>query len=159
MSHGEKFSIEVTEDHRLESGSTVAHKEHGPMIVDQVRVGPHHKTALLESELGPEALKLSGEELRQMWGETIHIDPMEIQEPTVSFGGISVEGQEIEVELCVSGNTDFESIERVAIHARDQVVRAMEAERDHSRPEYCEGTGVTVDWDALIESVQDGDAR
>lgn len=153
------FSIEVSDEHRLRSDSTVYHREHGPMVVESVRVGPYHKEALLQSGRGPEALTLSDDDLREAWGETIHIDPMEVQQATVEFPCLRIDGLDIEVELSVSGDADFESVERIATHGRDQIVRAMQAELRESRPEYCEGTGVAVDWDAVLESTEDGDTR
>lgn len=155
MSDAASFAIEI-EGHTLQSGSTLAHEDYGPMVVDHIQVGASQKTALLTSELGPEALECSAEELRAMWGETIHVDPMAIQQPTVTFGGLSVEGLDIEAELSVSGDTDFERVERVAIHAREQLVRAMQAERDHSHPADCEGTAASVDWDAVVASGPEG---
>jgi len=149
------FAIDI-EGHTLQSGSTLAHEEYGPMVIDHIQVGSSQKTALLTAELGPEALECSAEELRSMWGETIHVDPMAIQQPAVTFGGLSVAGLDIEAELSVSGDTDFERVERVAVHAREQLVRAMQAARDHSRPEYCEGTAASVDWDAVLDADTEG---
>jgi len=156
----EKFAVSVG-DRTLRSGDGLAHIDHGPMYVDSVRVGPHSKTIQLQSELDNVGLELSETELQELWGEALHTDPMEIQQPTVSFGGISAEGLDIDVELKVTGETEFSSVERVAIHGRDQIVRALQAERDDSRPEYCEGTGVEVDWDDVLNGdvPKDGDAR
>ena len=150
-----RIAIEI-EGHTLQSGSTLAHEQYGPMVIDHIQVGSSHKTALLTSELGPEALECSAEELRTMWGETIHVDPMAIQQPTVTFGGLSVEGLDIEAELSVSGDTAFKHVERVAVHAREQLVRSMQAERDHSHPEDCEGTAASVDWDAVLDTDTEG---
>ena len=151
----DKFAVSV-DDRTLRDGDLVSHIDHGPMIVDSVLVGPNSKTVQLQSELDNVGLKLPETELQELWGKELHTDPAEIQQQRVSLDGISVEDLDIDVDVKVAGGAEFSSIDRVAIHARDQIVRALQAERDNTRPEYCEGSGVSVDWDAVLETEDDG---
>ena len=153
MSLEEKFTVEVSNEHSLRRDSTVEHKEHGPMSVDSVRVGPSHKTMLLKSELGPEALELSGNEIRDAWGETIHVDPMELYsgETRVGTEGISIEGVDVEASMTVEGKPE-RAVELAYIHAKDEFVRALQAFETGAMPADCEGTDTSVNWVQFVEN-------
>lgn len=149
----DKFAIDIEEGETLHRDDIVEHREYGPMHVSGITVGPFEKRAELKSEMGPEALQLSEDEVREQWGETIHFDPAELHEPgtvRLEHTGISVEGVDVEVDLMVQGapQKDAESID---MHAVDQIVKAMQAVRNESQPDECEGAGYEIDWEKRHE--------
>lgn len=147
-----KFEIEIDDETTLRRGDMVDHVEHGPMQVDGILVGAHHKTAELKSELGPIGLDLTDDDLREQWGETLHTNPEELREPghaRFENQGISVDGADIEVTVTTSGQPQDDA-EAAHMHAVDQVVRALQAVRDETPPADCEGAGVSLDWDTIF---------
>lgn len=73
-----KFEVRITNDIRLRCDSMVEHVEYGPIHVDRVTHSPSAKRVELRSELGPEGLTQTVDELREHWGETLHTDPAEL---------------------------------------------------------------------------------
>jgi len=147
-----KFEIEINEKITLHRGSIIEHIDHGPMRIDSILAGPHHKTADLKSELSPHGLELTGDELREQWSETIAQDPADLHDPgTARFQntGVSAEGSDIEVDLTVKGPE--KDAETVLIHTVDQTVRAIQAVRDENPPSDCEGAGFGINWETRFE--------
>jgi len=149
MSQSDRFAVELPDGESLSKGATVEHVEHGPMIVEQITVGPSSKRVRFRAELGPEGLTLTGDEVRERWGETLHDDPQEIATPRVAFEGIGLpEWASPEADLTVSG-ADMEPVELVAMHARAEIVRAMEAVAEGIHPDEVD-VGATVNWEQWL---------
>jgi len=152
-----KFTIEIDEETTLRRDDMVEHVEHGPMYVDSIVVGPSTKTAELKSELGPLGLDLTAEELREQWGETVHADPFELGEPgsaRFESSGISVDGSAIKVSITTHGAPQKDA-ECVHMHAKNQIVRGLQAVAEGQPPEECEGPGFAVDWEHFFEEGSD----
>jgi hypothetical protein len=153
-----KFRIDVPDDNDpLERDAIVEHAEYGPLRVDSVRVGRDRKTVDFWSELGEsrEGVQMTADEIREAWGETIHYDPTKVHEqnPHVGFSGITAGHESIEIDIEVRGETGDESdIECVAVHARDEAVRAIQALMNDELPEDCGGSSASVDWPAIVLS-------
>jgi hypothetical protein len=152
----EKFAIDLPDGDPLSKGDLVEHREHGPMHVDDIRVGPYRKNVMLVSELGPSALKLSGDDIREQWGESIHTDPEQLYDDSmrVSREGVSVEDLDISVDITIDGSPEW-AMQAVDAHILDAAVSALEAVRDGNPPTESEGV-YDIDWDAVLEN-HDGD--
>jgi hypothetical protein len=151
-----KFEVRVTDDIRLDRDSMVEHVEYGPMHVDRVTYSPTTKRVELKSELGPEGLTLTADELRERWGETLHTDPAELYNGSqrVTFEGITTSDGDVSADLSVAGTSDY--VELVAMHVKDQAVRAMQAVDEERPPAECDGIGVEIDWErAFAEEGED----
>lgn len=149
-----KFEVEIDEETTLRSDDLVEHVEYGPMVVSGIRVGPFQKTVGLKSELGPEGLELSDEEIREQWGERLHDDPVELYEDTfrASNEGISVDGLDVEMSISTEGDQDV--AELAHMHVLDEAVRALQALRDECDPNQADGAGFAVDWEGLFEGAE-----
>lgn len=146
-----EFQVEVTDEVTLSRDSMVEHVDHGPMRVSSVRVGPYEKTVELKSEMGPIGLELSDDEIREQWGETIAQDPFELRDPgtaRVTTNGISAPDSDVVVSVTTEGPQD--DAEAVHTHAKDQIVRAIQAVRDEQPPEECDGAGVDIQWEKIF---------
>lgn len=153
-----KFTIEINDEVVLSRDSLVEHVEFGPMRVDTVSVGPFNKTAQLQAETSSIGLELTGDELRDKWGEEIASDPFELHDPgsaRYENRGITVEGLDVEVTIKSSGPE--KDAERVHMHAIEQTVRALQAMRDGVPPEECEGANYEIDWETVFDGGDDGD--
>lgn len=152
-----KFEVEIDEETTLSRDDLVEHVEYGPLVVSSVQVGPFQKTVEMWSERGPEGLKLSGDEIREQWGEKLHYDPVELYENTFrAFNeGISVDGLDVEMSISTEGDEDVAELAHV--HALDEAVRAMQAIRDECDPNQTDGAGYAVDWEGVFEE-DEGDA-
>jgi len=149
MSQSDPFAVELPDGDSIETGHVIEHVEYGPMVVDEVRLGSKYKRVRLQAELGPEGLTLTGDEVRERWGKTLHDDPQEIATPRVGFEGIGLpERASPEADLTVSG-ADMEPVELVAMHARAEIVRAMEAVAQGIHPDEVD-VGATVDWEQWL---------
>jgi hypothetical protein len=149
------FEIEINDDVTLRRDSMIEHAEHGPMFVDSVAVGPHEKEAELKAERSSIGLTLTGEQLREMWGETIAQDPFELHEPgtqRINAEDITEDGSGVEVDLTVDGPQ--EAAEAVYMHALDQTKRAIQAVNNGKEPSECHGIDVEIDWDKLAEELE-----
>jgi hypothetical protein len=149
-----KFEIELPNGEILTRDAMLEHIDYGPMYVDQITYSPHAKRVQLQSELGPQGLELTANEVREQWGETIHDDPIELHEnnPSVAFNGLRLADSDlcVEVDVSVTGD-DEDNVEAVAMYAKDQVVRAMQAVDQGKPPGETEGIGVEFDWDKILE--------
>jgi len=158
----DKFEIRVDDETVISRDSMVTHIEYGPMHVDRVAYSPQSKRIELKSELGPEGLTLTADELRERWGETLHTDPMALHErgsARVVTEGLSAPDSDVEVDLRVNGPQD--EVDDVQLHAKDQIVRAMQAHVTEQPPADCKGIGVSIDWERKFadsgEEKNDGD--
>ena len=153
MQDNDQFQIEVSDEVTLARDSMIEHKDHGPMRVESIAIGGFSgKSANLKAETSSIGLELNEEELREMWGETIHTDPFKLHEPgTARFEntGMSVEGSDVEVEFSVEGpEADAET---VYMHALDQIARGLQAVRDEKHPSECDGGQFKIDWETRFE--------
>lgn len=148
-----EFQIELPEEGALTKGDVVVHADYGPMLVDELRVGPNYKRVTLASELGPEALQLTGEELRDAWGETLAGDPAVLHngETRYTHDTITIEGVNIDVSLTVEGKPE-PAAEAVDAHIVDAAARGLEAIRDGKPPSECEGA-YEIDWDTILDNI------
>jgi hypothetical protein len=151
----EKFAIDVPDGEPLSKGDLVEHREHGPMHINEITVGPYRKRVTLISELGPNALQLSDDNIREAWGETIHTDLEELYSDSmrVSREGVSVDDLDISVDITIDGSPEW-AIQAVDAHVVDAAVRAMEAVRDGHPPEDSEGA-IELEWDTVLENHHD----
>lgn len=148
-----QFQIELPDGGVLTQNGMVEHIDYGPMHVDQITYSPRAKRVRLQSEMGPQGIKLTGEELREQWGETISDDPIELHEnnPRINFNGLHLPDSDlsVEVDVEVSGD-DEDNVEAVAMHAKDQIVRAMQAIDESGDPAEMEGIGIEMDWETIL---------
>jgi hypothetical protein len=149
-----KFQIELPDGGVLTKDSMVEHIEHGPMYVDNITYSPHAKRVQLQSEMSPQGIKLTGEDIREQWNETISDDPFKLHEnnPRTEMNGLHLPDSDlgIEVDVAISGD-DEDNVEAVAMHAKDQIVRVMQAIEAGEVPEDMAGTGIDFDWDTILE--------
>jgi hypothetical protein len=152
-----KFEIALPDGESLRTGDTVTHAEFGPMAVENIVYAGSYKEVTLVSELGPEALELTGDELRGRWGETIADDPLAIQTPTVEYEGISLPDADhaLAVDLSVTGD-EMDALEPLAVYTHDRIVRAMQALDRGAHPDDCEGIEIDIDWETIHDQ-RDGD--
>jgi hypothetical protein len=79
-----------------------------------------------------------------------------------SHPDISLPGEDthdVRVELTISSADNEDIADKVMIHAKDEIVRAMQAFEEGEHPNNCDGTGIHVAWYRVLEDVEDGDAR
>jgi hypothetical protein len=159
-----KFRIDVPDGDPLTRNATVMHRDHGPMHVDEIRVGSSYKRVTLTADMGPEALQMTGEDLCEEWGETIHADPAELDDGKTRYTKeFSSTDDEIEVTIEAAGPED--RTDPVMAHLHDQVVRALRAVENHEPPAECDGV-YEIDWETIfgkleegkLEDYEDGDA-
>jgi len=145
-----RFDVEVTDEVTLSKRDTVEHADHGPMSVDQVSIGPTFKRIRLQSQIREDGLsiELTEDELRDAWGETIHIDPMQVHDAgTASFSKeFSSRDDAIDISIEVSGPQD--DAEPVMAHLDDQAVRVLQAMEKKTAPEECDGR-YNIDWEGV----------
>jgi hypothetical protein len=78
----------------------------------------------------------------------------------VSYDGVGLpesdypDAADVEVDLSVKGD-DEDVVEKVAMHARNEAVRALQAFESETPPSECDGTGVGVAWGRIFESEGD----
>lgn len=153
-----KFEIEVNDEVTLARDSMIYHAEHGPMRVDSIIVSGHGNRAELKSEAGPVGLELSGDEIREQWGETMGDDPFDIHDAgSARFENreITVEGSDIEVTIRTEGPE--QQAEVAHNHAIDQIVSGLQAVRDGTEPSECEGAPFEIDWKTALDNGGDGE--
>lgn len=154
--HSADDSTEITinDNTTLGLGDAVEHVEYGMMAVESLSSGWGEVSAELESPVREDGLSitLSEEQIREAWGETIHTDPEVIHSPKVQFGGVSLPESEhgVEVDITVTGD-DQAVVEAVAMHARDEIVRAMQAMEYGVVPEETDGSGISVNWPKKLD--------
>lgn len=68
----------------------------------------------------------------------------------VSHGSISAGGHDVYVDIEVEGSRE-KIVEMVAMHAKDEAVRAMQAFDTGKPPEDCDGSGVSIRWETVLE--------
>lgn len=76
--------------------------------------------------------------------------------------GISLPGEDthdVSVDITVRAQVNEDVADKVLIHAKDQIVRAMQAFEEGEHPNNCEGTMMHVSWDRVLEDAEDGDAE
>lgn len=154
MSLEEKFSIEVPDGEPLTRDDTVEHCEYGPMHVDSITVGTFRKNITLISELGPEALRMSGDDLREKWGDTIHADPAELRDGKTRYTK-DFASEDGEVELTIEAAGPEDRTQPVMAHLHDQAVRVLKATEEHTPPAECEGV-YEIDWGRIFEKLREG---
>lgn len=147
----ERFQIEVTDEVALGRNSTVEHAKWGPLEVDQVTISAHGKRARLKSPMREDGLsiELSGDEIREQWGETIAADPFELREGDVTSytQDFSSTDEELQATIEVSGPED--RAEPVMAHLQDQTTRVLQAMEDQKPPEECDGR-YDIDWGGIF---------
>ncbi len=153
----ERFQIEVNDEVTLSRNSMVEHADHGAMTVDQISVGANYKRARLKSQMREDGLsiELTGEEIREQWGDTIAADPFELREDGhASYEKyFSSSDERLQIEISVSGPK--ERAEPAMAHLDDQVYRVLEALEERKLPENCEGR-FDIDWETIFEKVHGG---
>jgi hypothetical protein len=152
----DKFEIAVTDDVTLARDDMVAHKEHGPMVVDRITISAIGKRARLQSEAREDrmSIELSADELREQWGERIGSDPFEIHdENTAQYSkAFSSKDQEIKIDIEVSGPED--RAEPIMAHLDDSAIRALQAFEEEQPPSECEGR-YEIDWENIFEKTSE----
>jgi hypothetical protein len=149
-----RFEISVDGDTSIDRDDMVEHREHGPMHVDQITIGPRGKKVELKAELSNIGLTLTGDELREQWGETIHFDPIQLHDDgsiRVECTGISGEGVNVEVDLTTEGGPE-RAAEVVHMYAKDAAVRALKAIESRQPAPECDGV-VTIEWDTVFDNL------
>lgn len=75
--------------------------------------------------------------------------------------GISLpddDAHDVTGDITVEG-TDEGKADKVLIHAKDEIVRAMQALEEGKHPEECDGTGVSINWDGVLEDLDEQEAK
>lgn len=75
-------------------------------------------------------------------------------QPRTEFEEITTEDTDISIDISVEGSNE-KVVERVAMFARDQAVRAVQAHEDRVPPEECVGTGIRIRWADIFDD-EDG---
>jgi len=146
-----KFEIEVNDETTLRRDDTVAHKEHGPMHVEQITISAVNKRARLGAELREDgmSIELTEEEIQDAWGETLAADPFELRNDghATYTNEFSSKDGKVEISLEVSGPED--NSEPVMAHLHDQSTRVLQALENREPPEDCEGM-YDIDWESIL---------
>lgn len=150
-----RFEIEIDEEISIGRDDIVAHSEHGPMVVDRITIGTHGKRARLMAELREDrmSVELTGDEIREAWGETLALDPFELTDVKTKFSqDLASKDGEIEITLKVAGPE--EDAEPVMAHLHDQAVRVLGAIENQKPPEECDGS-FNINWDGIFSEDPD----
>lgn len=152
MSTNSKFEVKLPGDREpIAKGAMIEHKEHGPMVVDQIVVGTHHKTVQLQSELSDIGLKLTDDQLREQWGKQLAADPAELWDGEVRLAaeGITTDDAAITVDITTEGKPEQDA-EMVHLYAKDAAVRALRALDSGCIPAEVEGP-IQFDWEQFYD--------
>lgn len=68
----------------------------------------------------------------------------------VAYEDVTAGDADVYVDLTVEGAPE-DVVEKVAIHARNEAVKALQAFDTGKPPEECEGTGVGIAWERVLE--------
>jgi len=67
----------------------------------------------------------------------------------VSYDDVTAGDVDVYVDITVDGAPEA-VVEKVAMHARNEAVRAMQAFAEGKPPAECKGTGVSIAWDRVL---------
>lgn len=74
----------------------------------------------------------------------------------VSYDNLTATDYDVYADLEVEGTRE-KIVETVAMHARDEAIRAMQAFEEGKPPYECEGSGISINWDKVLEDYEGGD--